>query len=142
MLDETGAAEQLVPSQRNERSGNLAMTAITFDPRSAILHCLARPEVAPFGMKPASDYGYELTTISEVFDSYHGDCHLTRRRSGGKAIVARLRYRTRLAGSRLVHPRRISGMGRWLGIFASQSILRWPSNSIQLFRQLFRVGRI
>jgi hypothetical protein len=70
MLDQTGGTQQLISRQRDERSGNLAMAAITFDPRSAILYGLTWPEMAPLRMKPASDSGYELTTISKILDSH------------------------------------------------------------------------
>ena len=46
MLDQTGGTHQLISRQRDERSGNLAMAAITFDPRSAILYGLTWPEMA------------------------------------------------------------------------------------------------
>jgi hypothetical protein len=75
MLDQTGGAQQLISRQRDERSGNLAMAAITFDPRSAILYGLTWPEMAPLRMKPASDSGYELTTISKILDSHMRRVH-------------------------------------------------------------------
>jgi hypothetical protein len=46
------------------------MTTLPFDSGGAILHCLAVPEMAPLRVMPASDSGYELTTISEVFDGH------------------------------------------------------------------------
>jgi hypothetical protein len=75
MIDQTGGTQQLISLQRDERSGNLAMAAITFDPRSAILYGLTWPEMAPLRMKPASDSGYELTTISKILDSHMRGMH-------------------------------------------------------------------
>ncbi len=88
MLDQTGGTQQLISRQRDERSGNLAMAAITFDPRRAILYGLTWPEMAPLRMKPASDSGYELTTISKILDSHVRRVHPNHTRlshgSGGR----------------------------------------------------------
>lgn len=75
MVDQTGGTHQLISRQRDERSGNLAMAAITFDPGSAILYGLTWPEMSPVRVKPASDSGYELTTISKILDSHMRPVH-------------------------------------------------------------------
>ena len=75
MIDETSGTEHLVASHRNERSRNLAMATSALDSRSAILHGLGRAKMAPLRMMPASDSGYELTTISEIFDGHTRKMH-------------------------------------------------------------------
>jgi hypothetical protein len=44
------------------------MGTLPSNPDGAIFHCLARPEITPFRMMPASEHGYELTTIRKIFD--------------------------------------------------------------------------
>lgn len=51
------------------------MATLPFNSKSAILHCLARPEMSPFRVMPASNNGYKLTMISEVFDGHTRKMH-------------------------------------------------------------------
>ena len=46
------------------------MATLPFNSGGAILHCLARPEMSPFRVMPASNNGYKLTMISEVFEGH------------------------------------------------------------------------
>jgi hypothetical protein len=78
--DKTGGTETLVPSQRHERSWNLAMATVAFDSHRTIFHSLAGTEMAPLRMMPASHSGYELTTVSKILDGHTRKCALTRQR--------------------------------------------------------------
>ena len=51
------------------------MATLPFNSGGAILHCLARPKMAPFRVMPASNAVYKLTTISEVFDGHTRKVH-------------------------------------------------------------------
>ena len=68
--DKTGRTETLVPGQRHERSWNLAMATVAFDSHHTIFHGLAGTEMAPLRVMPASHNGYELMTISKIFDGH------------------------------------------------------------------------
>jgi hypothetical protein len=68
--DKTGGTETPVPSQRHERSWNLAMATGAFDSHRTIFHSLAGTEMAPLHMMPACHSGYELTTVSKILDGH------------------------------------------------------------------------
>src|SRR2546423_198071 len=76
--DKTGRTETVVPSQRHERSWNLAMATVAFHSHRTIFHSLAGTEMAPLRIMPASHSGHELTTISKILDGHTRKCALTR----------------------------------------------------------------
>ncbi len=101
MLNEARRAEQLVIGQRNESSRNCAVATRTFNTQSAIFHGFTWPEMTPLHMMPARDIGYELATISEVFDGHASseDAHFSTERlypggrlSSDKRSIGHMQY--------------------------------------------------